>query len=87
MLKIVTITRRNRTHLLIMLYFQEIAEFLNLNYDRRSSDWCVGVVLQKTMIYIFPLLRFLDLCMPPLQVHVVSHQSVLSTGILLVQCT
>ena len=84
-LKILTITRTNRTHLLTMLYFQEY-----LDYDRRSVGHCIinglcwCVILQVTMIYIFPLLKFLDLCMPPLHVHVVARQSVHSTGTLLV---
>ena len=42
-LKIPTITRANRTHytLLTMLYFREILSVMNLDYDRRSSDWAI----------------------------------------------
>ncbi len=35
----------------------------------------------------FSSLRFFDLCMPPLKVHVVARQSVHSTGTLLVRIT
>lgn len=59
---------------------------MKLGYDRHSqhTDWAVAssvvwtlgwcVMLQLTMIYIFSLLSFLDLCMPPVQVHVVVHR-------------
>ncbi len=86
--------------LLTMLYFREIliheswlwssVQWLGHcipGFKTNGLCWCVGLMLQVTtwtMTYICLSLRFLDLWMPPLQVHLAARQSVHSTGTLLV---
>ncbi len=99
-LKSPTITRTNRTHytLLTMLYFREILSWILIMIVGPVivplyHQWSVLVcnATNNNDLHFSIVKRFLDLCMPQLQVHVttwdlhvVALQSVHSTGTLLV---
>ncbi len=67
--EILTITRTNRTHILSVVPKHSIL-IMNLDYDRQSQHNAVIEPLHHQWF-----VKILDLCMPPLQVHVLARQA------------